>query len=132
MIASVNYANEPHSAELRELPIPQLGEDDVLVSVQSGGNCGSDLHQYSGKQTWQVNHPVVLVQEFAGMITRARSRVRCFRGGDRVISETPAGLPADSPFIRQGVYNLVPKRLGFAGAKDAHSILTVFSHFQGM
>lgn len=29
----VNFKKEPYSAELRELPIPELGEDDLLVSV---------------------------------------------------------------------------------------------------
>jgi L-iditol 2-dehydrogenase len=131
MIALMNYARELHTVELRELPIPEIGEDDLL-SVQSVEICGSDLHQYSGRQSWQVNYPVVLGHEFAGVITKAGSRVRGLRVGDRAVRETSAGLPADSPLVRQGLYNLGPKRLGFAGAKDAHSTLTVSSHFQGM
>jgi alcohol dehydrogenase/L-iditol 2-dehydrogenase len=113
MVGLVNYAKEPHSVELRELPVPDIGDDDVLLSVQAVGICGSDLHQYSGIQSWQVNYPVVLGHEFAGVITKFGARVRGFKEGDRVVSETAAVLPADSPFIRQGLYNLEPKRLGF-------------------
>ena len=113
MIGLVNYAKDPHSVELRELPVPEIGEEDVLFSVQAAGICGSDLHQYSGKQSWQVNYPVVLGHEFAGVIAKAGSRVPGFKEGDRVVSETAAVLPADSPFTRQGLYNLEPKRLGF-------------------
>jgi alcohol dehydrogenase/L-iditol 2-dehydrogenase len=113
MIGLVNYAKDPHSVELRELPIPEIGEEDVLLSVQAAGICGSDLHQYSGKQSWTVNYPVVLGHEFAGIITKAGPRVRGFKEGDRVVSETAAVLSADSPFTRQGLYNLEPKRLGF-------------------
>src|SRR5208282_1845677 len=40
-------------------------------------------------------------------------RVATFKEGDRVVSETAALLPLDSAFIRQGLYNLDPKRLGF-------------------
>ena len=50
MVGLVNYAKEPHSVELRELPVPEIGEDDVLFKVQAVGICGSDLHQYTGKQ----------------------------------------------------------------------------------
>ncbi len=113
MIGLVNYSQEPHSVELRELPIPEIGEEDVLFKVQSVGICGSDLHQYTGKQSWKVNYPVVLGHEFAGSIARLGARVNGFKEGDRVVSETAALLPPDSAFIRQGLYNLDPKRLGF-------------------
>jgi len=113
MIGLVNYARDPHSVELRELPMPEIGEDDVLFSVKAAGICGSDLHQYSGKQSWLVNYPVVLGHEFAGIIAKTGSRVRGFKEGDRVVSETAAVIPADSPYVRQGLYNLEPKRLGF-------------------
>jgi len=66
-----------------------------------------------GKQSWPVNYPVVLGHEFAGYVAKTGSRVRGFKEGDRVVSETAAVLPHDSAFIRQGLYNLEPKRLGF-------------------
>jgi L-iditol 2-dehydrogenase len=113
MIGLVNFAPEPHSVELRELPAPEIGEDDVLLAVQAVGVCGSDLHQYAGKQSWKVNYPVVLGHEFGGVIAEAGKRVRRFREGDRVVSETAAVLDLDSPFTRAGQYNLDPNRLGF-------------------
>ena len=118
MIGLVNYAKEPHAVELRELPVPGIGEDDVLFKVEAVGICGSDLHQYIGKQSWPVNYPVVLGHEFAGYIAKIGSRVRGFKEGDRVVSETAAVLPHDSAFIRQGLYNLEPKRLGFGYGVD--------------
>jgi L-iditol 2-dehydrogenase len=113
MLGLVNYAKDPHSVELRELPVPDIGEEDVLFKVQAVGICGSDLHQYTGKQSWPVNYPVVLGHEFAGHIAQVGSRVSGFKEGDRVVSETAAVLPSDSAYIRQGLYNLEPKRLGF-------------------
>ena len=113
MLGLVNYGKEPHSVELRELPVPEIGEEDVLFKVQAVGICGSDLHQYTGKQSWPVNYPVVLGHEFAGFVEKTGSRVAGFKQGDRVVSETAAVLPPDSAFIRQGLYNLEPKRLGF-------------------
>ncbi len=68
----VNFAPEPDSVELREIPVPEIGEDDVLLAVQAVGVCGSDLHQFLGKQSWKVNYPVVLGHEFAGIIAKTR------------------------------------------------------------
>ncbi len=118
MVGLVNYSKEPHSVELRELPMPGIGEEDVLFKVEAVGICGSDLHQYNGKQSWPVNYPVVLGHEFAGYIAQAGSRVSGFKEGDRVVSETAAVLPPDSAFLRQGLYNLEPKRLGFGYGVD--------------
>jgi len=113
MIGLVNYAKNPYSVELRELPVPEIGEEDTLLKVEAAAICGSDLHQYTGKQSWAVNYPVVLGHEFAGVIAKIGGRVRGFKEGDRVVSETAAVLPADSTFLRHGLYNLEPKRLGF-------------------
>ncbi len=118
MIGLVNYAQAPHSVELRELPVPNIGEEDVLFAVRAVGICGSDLHQYTGQQSWKVNYPIVLGHEFAGVVAKAGARVRGFKEGDRVVSETAAVLPTDSAFLRQGLYNLEPKRLGFGYGVD--------------
>lgn len=114
----VNYAKEPGAVELRELPVPEIGEDDVLLKVHSVGICGSDLHQYRGSHSWKVNYPVVLGHEFAGVIEQTGRRVTEFKEDDRVVSETAAVLPRDSSLIRRGLYNLDPGRLGFGYGVD--------------
>ncbi len=118
MLGLVNYAKEPHSVELREIPVPDFGEDDVLLKVHSVSICGSDLHQYMGKQSWKVNYPVVLGHEFAGSVAKLGKRVTGFKEGDRVVSETAAVLPPDSAYMRRGLYNLDPRRLGFGYGVD--------------
>jgi L-iditol 2-dehydrogenase len=113
MLGLVNYAPQPHSVELRELPVPKLKDDDVLLEVQAVAICGSDLHQYHGKNSWKVNYPVVLGHEFAGRVAGTHSTDSRFKSGDRVTSETAAVLDPNSPFVRAGLYNLDPHRLGF-------------------
>jgi len=113
MPAVVNFAREPLSVELREETIPGINDDEVLLEVQAVAVCGSDLHQYHGKQSWKVNYPVVLGHEFAGRIAQVGKRVQAFREGERVVSETAAVLDSNSPFVRSGSYNLDPNRLGF-------------------
>ena len=113
MIGLVNYSSEPHSVELRELPTPEIGEDDVLLAVEAVGVCGSDLHQYTGMHSWKVNYPVVLGHEFGGFVAETGKRVSKFKEGDRVVSETAAVIDLGSPYTRAGQYNLDPNRLGF-------------------
>ncbi len=113
MPAVVNYAPEPNSVEIRELPVPEPGDEEVLMAVQAVGVCGSDIHQALGQHSWKVNYPVVLGHEFSGVVTQLGKNVRGFREGDRVVSETAAVIDPNSPFVRRGLYNLDPKRLGF-------------------
>lgn len=113
MPALVNYAREPHSVELREAPIPGIGERDVLLRVGAVSICGSDLHQWQGSHSWPVNYPCILGHEFAGTVAKAGSSVSCFKEGDRVVSETAAVIDEASPLARCGLYNLDPARRGF-------------------
>ncbi len=113
MTALVNYSPDPGSVELREIDIPTIGDDDVLLRVRAVGICGSDLHQWQSSHSWKVNYPCVLGHEFAGVIERLGSRVENFKVGDRVVSETAAVIDPHSPLSRRGLYNLDPSRLGF-------------------
>jgi alcohol dehydrogenase/L-iditol 2-dehydrogenase len=111
--AVVNFAPEKGSVELREIALPTIGEDDVLLEVANVGVCGSDLHQWTSDHSWPVNYPVVLGHEFGGHIAALGQRVTDWKEGDRVVSETAAIINAGSPLSRTGLYNLDPDRKGF-------------------
>lgn len=114
----VNYAREPGSVELRDVPVPTIGEHDVLLRVGAVSVCGSDLHQWQGSHSWPVNYPCILGHEFAGTVAQTGARVACFQEGDRVVSETAAVIDETSPMSRCGLYNLDPSRRGFGYGVD--------------
>jgi alcohol dehydrogenase/L-iditol 2-dehydrogenase len=116
--AVVNFAADPHSVELRDMPRPKFGDEDVLLEVAAVGVCGSDLHQWTGQHSWPVNYPVVLGHEFAGRVAEIGDRVTAWQPGDRVVSETAAVIDPDSPLSRSGRYNLDLSRLGFGYGVD--------------
>jgi alcohol dehydrogenase/L-iditol 2-dehydrogenase len=116
--AVVNFAPEKGSVELREIALPDIGEDDVLLEVANVGVCGSDLHQWTADHSWPVNYPVVLGHEFGGHIAALGRRVSDWKEGDRVVSETAAIINAGSPLSRTGLYNLDPDRKGFGYGVD--------------
>ncbi|HEY6168312.1 MAG TPA: zinc-binding dehydrogenase [Verrucomicrobiae bacterium] len=116
--AIVTYDRKPYSVELREVSVPEIGEDDVLLEVAAVGVCGSDLHMWTGDHSWRVNYPCVLGHEFAGRVREVGRRVNNFKDGDRVVSETAAVIDPNNPMSRRGLYNLDPTRLGYGAAVD--------------
>jgi alcohol dehydrogenase/L-iditol 2-dehydrogenase len=117
-LAVVNYAADPYSVDLLEIPVATIDDDQVLLEVQSVGVCGSDLHMWTAQQSWAVNYPVVLGHEFCGTICQLGKNARGWCEGDRVVSETAAIIDPDSPLTRQGAYNLDPGRRGFGALVD--------------
>jgi alcohol dehydrogenase/L-iditol 2-dehydrogenase len=113
MAGVMQYDLKPHAVELRQLPVPEIGEDEVLLEVGAASVCGSDVHQYHNTQSWPVRTPVVLGHEFCGRVARAGCRVRGFKEGDRVVSETAASICGQCIYCRAGEYNLCPERQGF-------------------
>ena len=118
MPALVNYSRDPQSVELREVPVPEIGPQDVLLRVGAVSVCGSDLHQWRGSHSWQVNYPCILGHEFAGTVEKVGLAVQVFQEGDRVTSETAAVIDDNSPLSRMGLYNLDPARRGFGYGVD--------------
>src|ERR1700751_1817800 len=119
MPAVVYYAPEPHSVELREVPVPEIGDSEVLLAVRAVGVCGTDIHVAYEKHTGgSINYPVILGHEFGGVIVQAGKNVRGFKEGDRVVSETAAIIDETSPFVHSGLYNLDPGRRGYGFGVD--------------
>jgi L-iditol 2-dehydrogenase len=118
MKAIVNYATDPDSVEIRDIPEPKPGPDDVIMEVDTVSVCGSDLHQWKGGHSWPVNYPVVLGHEFAGRIVELGKQVIEFEMGDRVTSETAAVIDPQNPLTKEGNYQLDPNRKGFGYGVD--------------
>ena len=118
MRALVQYALEPGAVELRELPVPEPGEGEVLLRVGAASVCGSDVHQLHNTHSWPVRVPVVLGHEFCGQVARVGPGVRGFAEGDRIVSETAASICGACLYCRTGAYNLCPERAGFGYGTD--------------
>src|SRR5438094_5990598 len=118
MPAVVHYALEPGAVELREITIPEIADDQVLLQVGAVSVCGSDVHQARNTHSWPVNVPLVLGHEFGGTIARVGRSVRGFREGQRVVSETAAWICGECMLCRTGRYNLCPRRKGFGYGID--------------
>jgi L-iditol 2-dehydrogenase len=118
MPAVVQFEMKKGAVELRDVPVPVPGENEVLLRVRGVGVCGSDVHQYHNTQSWTVGVPVVLGHEFCGEIAAVGKGVKGWKEGDRVASETAAEIDLDCPLTRRGMYNLDPARQAFGCNRD--------------
>lgn len=78
-------------AEYRtDLPIPEIGDDELLVRVCATAICGTDQHIYSWNDWAQARVPVPMVfgHELSGDVVAVGKHVCGFRVGDRVAAET--------------------------------------------
>jgi threonine 3-dehydrogenase len=88
MLALVKTGPGP-GLELREVPEPTIGINDVLVRVHKTGICGTDLH-IAAWDPWAAKTivpPLVVGHEFVGEIAAVGSNVADFAPGDLVSGE---------------------------------------------
>ena len=69
--------------ELQEIPVPNIGEKDILVRVRAAGICHSDAHYRAGRSTMGMM-PITLGHEVAGIVEKTGSQVTNIKLGDRV------------------------------------------------
>ena len=69
--------------QMYEIPIPEIGERDILVHVRAAGICHSDAHYRAGRSPVRPL-PMTLGHEVAGVVERVGAQVTRVKAGDRV------------------------------------------------
>lgn len=85
MTAAVLYGKE--DVKIERVPIPRVGEGEVLIKVQVALTCGTDLKVYQrGYHARMIVPPALFGHELAGIIEEVGPGVRGFRKGMRVVA----------------------------------------------
>lgn len=76
----------PKDLRIEEHPAPKPGAGEVLVQLETGGICGSDLHYFNhgGFGTVRLREPMILGHEVAGRIQAVGANVDGMEVGQRV------------------------------------------------
>ena len=69
---------------IEEIPIPQIGESEMLVKVKCTAFCGTDIKILEGKKTKDVRYPSTTGHEISGEVCAVGPAVEGFAVGDRV------------------------------------------------
>ncbi|QDY99126.1 L-threonine 3-dehydrogenase [Nitratireductor mangrovi] len=74
---------------MENVPVPEVGPNDVLVRVRKSAICGTDVHIYNWDEWAQKTVPVPMVtgHEFVGEVADTGSAVTEYRIGQRVSGE---------------------------------------------
>ncbi len=71
--------------EVLDVPVPEVGDTDILIKVRAGSLCGSDVHIYE----WTAGYdwmplPLTIGHEFSGEVVKVGARAAGPAVGDRV------------------------------------------------
>lgn len=96
---------------IKDIPIPEITDTQVLVKIEYVGICGSDIHYFHngrcGDFMVNPNEDFMLGHECAGIITQVGKNVTSLKVGDKVALEP--GIPCGQcEFCKSGRYNLCP------------------------
>ena len=74
---------------LDEIPVPEIGINDVLIKIHKTAICGTDIHIYNWDAWAQKTIPVPMAvgHEFVGTVAEIGSNVHDFKRGDIVSGE---------------------------------------------
>jgi threonine 3-dehydrogenase len=74
---------------MQEVPVPEIGPNDVLIRVRKASICGTDIHIWNWDAWSQktIKIPMVIGHEFMGEIAKLGDEVTGFEVGERVSGE---------------------------------------------
>ena len=88
--AKVAMLTAQKKIEVKEYPIPELQDDDILVKVEGCGVCGTDVHEWKGDPFGLI--PVTLGHEGTGEIVALGKNVKTdtagkpIKVGDKIVT----------------------------------------------
>ncbi len=118
MKAVVKYGYGKYETELRDISIPEISDDDVLIEVKAAAVCGSDIAFDNGEHANILNPPVVLGHEFSGVVAKTGKNVTAWKVGDRVVSDNTGTACGTCYACGTADYLSCPDRLGIGYGMD--------------
>jgi len=98
---------------MQDVPMPEIGPDDVLIKINKTAICGTDMHIYNwdGWAQETVPVPIVVGHEYSGVIAEIGSNVSSVSVGQRVSGEGHI-VGTKSRNARAGKFHLDPETKG--------------------
>ena len=109
MVNKALYMTGINKLEMREIPVPSIKDNEVLVKIEFVGICGSDVHYLERGRIgdFVVEGDFILGHECAGVVEKIGPKVKTLKIGDKVALE-PGKTCGQCEFCKGGKYNLCP------------------------
>jgi len=92
----------------KDVDIPVINDDEVLIKIKAAGICGTDIHIFYDEYPYWP--PVILGHEFSGIIEKAGKNIKYFKVGDRVTSEPHQKVCGYCKYCRLGLIHLCSEK----------------------
>lgn len=118
-----------------QYPVPECGDDDIVIKTEGCGICAGDLKCYHGNSTWGdethakwVRPPFIPGHEFLGHVAARGKNVTAYEIGDRVIADQiiPCG---ECRFCRTGRYWMCEPHAIFGFQKENNGGMAEYVRF---
>jgi threonine dehydrogenase-like Zn-dependent dehydrogenase len=77
---------KPNVITVKQVPVPQIDDNEVLIRVKYTGICGTDWSIYTGKYSAD-KLPLIAGHEFSGTVAQVGKKAKGLREGDRVTAD---------------------------------------------
>ena len=98
----------PEKIEIRDLPVPEPDDGEIILSVEAATTCGTDVKVFKrGGHPRMLKVPTLFGHEMAGRVAKIGAGVTAFREGDAVVvaNSAPCG---ECDYCGRGRENLCP------------------------
>lgn len=82
----------PGAFAVNDLPVPSIGDDEVLLASRAVGICHSDIELLEGRYIIPFGYPIIPGHEWSAEVMEVGSKVTTLRPGDRVVGECVIGM----------------------------------------
>ena len=94
----------PKQYEIREVPVPAPGNNEVLVQMKAAGVCGSDIHQFLGENP-NTMFSRIPGHENVGIVVACGADVKNIKVGDHVVVDLVVAC-GECPQCKKGRRNV--------------------------
>lgn len=101
---------------LKDAPIPEIKDDELLVRVAYTGICGTDMHIVSDE--YPAKMPVIMGHEFSGVVEKTGRDAAGFKPGDRVVSIAAGYTCGKCRYCREGLLMQCRERKSNGSGRD--------------
>ncbi|NOZ62290.1 MAG: zinc-dependent alcohol dehydrogenase family protein [Calditrichaeota bacterium] len=113
----IDLRQDKEPLTLRDVPIPEPAEKEILIKVSTCGVCHTELDEIEGR-TPPPNYPMIPGHQVVGRVVNFGKNAARFKSGDRVGVAWIFSACGECEFCRSGQENLCPDFL--ATGRDAN------------
>lgn len=106
----------PDSLVIRDIDVPEIGDNDVLVDMKAAGVSFVDVLMVAGEYQVKPELPFIPGQEGAGIIKEVGKNVTRVKPGDRVMTSHPPGAFVEYAALNESRVTPIPDNMDFAQA----------------